>query len=64
MLKAAREFMSKAAMLMRLEEEGMFKFYSADELRELVLVAGFEEPIVRASFGKPAQAIIVGCRRP
>jgi ubiquinone/menaquinone biosynthesis C-methylase UbiE len=64
LLGSARRFADSAAHLYRLEEEGLFQFHSAEGLLDLVSEAGFVEPVVTTSFGDPAQAIIVQCRRP
>lgn len=56
---AATTFLGQAAELFRLQEEGMFRFYEAAELEHLLRRAGFRSVVTRASFGDPAQAIIV-----
>jgi ubiquinone/menaquinone biosynthesis C-methylase UbiE len=63
LLDSARAFLDQAARLFRLEEEGVFRFYDADELTALVTRRGFEAPTVTMSFGDPPQAVVVACRR-
>lgn len=64
LLHDARAFMNKASGLMRLEEEGVFKFWTGEELSELLLQAGFENCSVKNSFGQKPQATIVYCVKP
>ncbi len=63
LVEAARAFVNSAAGLFRLEEEGQFRFYEADDLVDLVQSAGFDECQVSRSFGDPPQAVVVRCRR-
>lgn len=63
-LEQARRFLDHASALLRLEEEGVWRFYSADELTTLALAAGFEEPLVERGFGEPAQAIVLRVSKP
>lgn len=64
LLDSLRDFLSHASELMRLEEEGVFKFYDGAELVAALARRGFESPRVVMSFGDPPQAVIVVCRRP
>jgi len=58
-----RAFLSSAAFLLTLAEEGQFAFFSRDELRHLVERAGFRRVESFEAFGSPAQAnVIVGYR--
>jgi hypothetical protein len=61
MLDSARSLLGSAAELLRLEEEGMFRFYNADGLAELVLTAGFREAEIHEAFGTPPQAVVIRC---
>ncbi len=58
-----RWFLSDAAKLLDLEEEGRFRFWDADELTELVEAAGFEQVRSESSFGDPPQAVVISAIR-
>lgn len=58
-----RWFLSDAAKLLDLEEEGRFRFWDADELVELVEAAGFDQVKSEPSFGEPPQAVVVSAIR-
>ena len=64
LLDGARAFMGDASDLMRMEEEGLFCFFSGDELAEAVQRAGFVDPEIHRGFGDAPQAVIVRCTRP
>ena len=64
LISAARDFSNHAADLLRFEEEGVFTFWSGDELTHLVQQAGFIQVEACASFGTPGQAVIVTGRKP
>jgi SAM-dependent methyltransferase len=64
LLTAARGFLNKAAELMRHEKEGLFCFYTAEQLSSLVRRAGFTHVRIRQAYGNPPQAIVVSCRKP
>jgi len=64
LLEGARRFMGDASDLMRMEEEGLFRFFGGHELADLVGRAGFVEPEIHRGFGDPPQAVVVRCRRP
>ena len=64
LISALREFLNSAANLMRLEEEGVFKFWNARELTDLIVSAGFMAAEAKMSMGSSLQAVIVGCRNP
>jgi ubiquinone/menaquinone biosynthesis C-methylase UbiE len=57
-LASAQSFMNLAASLFDLEEEKVFKFYTAGELVALLEQANFKEINIYESFGDPPQAII------
>jgi ubiquinone/menaquinone biosynthesis C-methylase UbiE len=60
----ARSMLNEAAGLFELEEDGFFRFYTAEELRNLLSGAGFVEITVFPSMGDPPQAhIAVGGKR-
>ena len=58
-LTAARTMLNEAASLFQLEEDGYFKFYSGEELSEMMSGAGFADIQIHSSMGHPPQAIIV-----
>ena len=58
LLVALREFADKSSKLVHLEEEGSFKFFSADEMSQLLMTAGFEDVETRLSCGDPPLAVI------
>ena len=55
---ATRAFLDQAAELLRLEEEGVFRFYDASELEATLRRAGFDHVGVETGFGSPSQAVI------
>jgi SAM-dependent methyltransferase len=59
-----RRFLNDAVRLLDLEEQGLFRFWDADELVELVEKAGFAEVEAIAAFGDPPQAVVVSALRP
>ena len=63
LLDSLREFASILGSLMELEDEGKFRFFAADELKETVCAAGFADAAVRESFGTPPTAAIVRARK-
>jgi ubiquinone/menaquinone biosynthesis C-methylase UbiE len=62
-LASAQSFMNLAASLFDLEEEMVFKFYTAEELQTLAERAGFQDIEVYGSFGDPPQALIAVARK-
>jgi ubiquinone/menaquinone biosynthesis C-methylase UbiE/dienelactone hydrolase len=62
-LDELRAYTSSAAFLLRLTEEQTFKFFPADQLRDMLGQAGFREIAIRPSFGHPPQAhVAVGLK--
>jgi len=62
-IRDLRSFLSSAAFLLTLAEEGQFAFFTRDELRHLVERAGFRRVETFEAFGNPPQAYItVGYR--
>ncbi len=55
---AADAMLNEAAALFELEEEGHFRFYTAEELSAMLIAAGFTDVRVRPSLGTPPQAYI------
>ena len=62
-LNDLREYANSAAFLLRLAEEGTFRFFSARQLGDLLRNAGFRDVTVHASFGEPAQAYVATGRK-
>ena len=60
----AQNFLNDAARILQLEESGIFRFWEAAELRDLVSNAGFSDVEVTTSLGNPPQALIVSATRP
>ena len=60
----AQNFLNDAAKILQLEESGMFRFWEAADLRDLVSNAGFADVEVTNSLGSPPQALIVSATRP
>jgi hypothetical protein len=56
---AARRYLNQASRLLDLEESGVFRFWDADELSELIDQTGFEVLETHSSFGEPPQAIVI-----
>ena len=63
-LNAARIMLNEAAGLFELEEDGFFRFYTAEELQQLVESAGFTQTEVVTSLGTPPQAVILSALKP
>ncbi len=63
-LSAARAMLNEAAALFQLEEDGYFRFYTAEELAARLEAAGFVRPEAAHSLGHPPQAAIVTARKP
>jgi hypothetical protein len=56
--------LNEASSLFQLEEDGYFRFYTAEELRHLVESAGFAVTNVVSSMGNPPQAVILTAYKP
>jgi SAM-dependent methyltransferase len=63
-LDSAQAMLNEAAALFELEEDGLFRFYTADELVSMFEQAGFVGITVHRSLGSPPQAIIVTGEKP
>ena len=63
-LGAARAMLNEAAALFQLEEDGYFRFYTAEELAARLEAAGFVHPETAYSLGRPPQVVIVTARKP
>ncbi len=63
-MTGARQMLSEAAALFELEEEGLFKFYSQQELVAIVEAAGFSVSATSLGLGIPPQAVIVVAEKP
>jgi ubiquinone/menaquinone biosynthesis C-methylase UbiE/pimeloyl-ACP methyl ester carboxylesterase len=55
-LSGALAMLNEAASLFELEEDGIFTFFTAEELRELLRGAGFSKITVQPGMGNPPQA--------
>jgi ubiquinone/menaquinone biosynthesis C-methylase UbiE/dienelactone hydrolase len=62
-VNGARAMLNEAAGLFELEEDGFFKFYTPEELRDLLSGAGFGEIRVFPSMGTPPQAYIATAKK-
>lgn len=60
----ARAMLNEAASLFELAEEGLFRFFTGEELAALLRSAGFEEVTVEPALGSPPQAFIARGRKP
>lgn len=58
LITSARVMLQSDNGLVRLVQEGRFRFYGADELEAVVCSAGFEDVEVHGGFGKPHQAVV------
>jgi SAM-dependent methyltransferase len=61
LLASTRAYAESAAELLRLEEEGHFRFYDGPELAAVMLRRGFRAPRISQSWGTPPQATLVEC---
>jgi hypothetical protein len=57
-LDELRAYTSSAAFLLRLTDEQTFRFFTPEQLRQLLEQAGFRSVEVRPSFGDPPQAYV------
>jgi ubiquinone/menaquinone biosynthesis C-methylase UbiE len=62
-LGGARAMLNEAASLFELEEDGFFKFYTSEELKDMLSATGFVDITVLASMGNPPQALIAIARK-
>lgn len=63
-LDSAQAMLNEAAALFELEEDGLFRFYTGDELAAMLGETGFTDITVHRSLGSPPQAIIVTGEKP
>jgi ubiquinone/menaquinone biosynthesis C-methylase UbiE len=63
-LASAQAMLNEAAALFELEEDGLFRFYTGDELAAMLEETGFTNITLHRSLGTPPQAIIVTGERP
>jgi ubiquinone/menaquinone biosynthesis C-methylase UbiE len=59
-----RNFLNDASKLLDLEEQGAFRFWSAEDLSHAVANAGFVRITTLEGLGNPPQGVIVGATRP
>jgi ubiquinone/menaquinone biosynthesis C-methylase UbiE/dienelactone hydrolase len=57
-MRAVQIYINSAAYLLDLEEEKVFRFYNADELKELLACSRFKNIQLHETFGQPAQGVI------
>jgi ubiquinone/menaquinone biosynthesis C-methylase UbiE len=62
-LSAARHMLNEVASLFSLEEDGYFRFFSAEELKQLLKRNGFIEIEAHPALGTPPQAWVVAARK-
>jgi ubiquinone/menaquinone biosynthesis C-methylase UbiE len=62
-LNGALTMLNEAASLYELEEDGLFKFYTADELYNLLATAGFQRIEIQPGMGTPPQAYMALARK-
>jgi ubiquinone/menaquinone biosynthesis C-methylase UbiE len=63
-LDAVRSYINDAAKLLDLACDGVFRFYDAGELSELLWAAGFRKVRTGTAFGDPGQAVMAWGERP
>ena len=63
LLASLREFSSFIGTLIELEDNGRFKFFSTNELKDLMNETGFSNIAVKESLGNPSTAIIVSAEK-
>ena len=63
-LTSARAMLNEAASLLQLEEDGLFRFYTGDDLACMMRGAGFTDIKINMSMGNPPQAVIVTGMKP
>jgi ubiquinone/menaquinone biosynthesis C-methylase UbiE len=63
LLASLREFSSFICTLIELEDNGRFKFFATNELKDLMYEAGFNNIRVTESLGNPPTAIIVNAEK-
>ncbi|MCO4769315.1 MAG: methyltransferase domain-containing protein [Deltaproteobacteria bacterium] len=56
--ESAHKFIDQAAELLRLEEEGVFRFYDQAELEDTLRRSGFTGVHSETGFGDPSQAVV------
>ena len=64
LLDELRAYTSAAAFLLRLTEEGTFRFFTAEQLRGLMEGAGLVDVHLRECFGDPVQAYVASGKLP
>ena len=62
-LSGALAMLNEAASLFELEEDGLFRFFSSEELGEMLLQAGFRDISIYPAMGTPPQALIATGRK-
>lgn len=64
LVRAVRSYMSSAAWILRLAEQGRLQLFTPDQLRDLFTTAGFRIDSVERCFGEPRRAVLVRARKP
>jgi ubiquinone/menaquinone biosynthesis C-methylase UbiE len=62
-IESAREYVSSAAFLVRLVEEGHFSFFTEGEMIQMLQRSGFKKVKSHKSFGNPPQAFVLTALR-
>ncbi len=62
-VSGARAMLNEAASLFELEEDGFFRFYTLEELKDLLADAGFVDVTGLSSMGDPPQACIAVAKK-
>ncbi len=63
LLQAVRDYANSAAALLRFGEDGAFRFFTEEELRQMVVSAGFCDINFVKSFGDPPQVIVCSAKK-
>jgi ubiquinone/menaquinone biosynthesis C-methylase UbiE len=63
MAGSLQRFINDAARLLDFEERGLFQFWSAPELGEMLGAAGFRDVTIESAFGDPPQALVARAMR-
>ncbi len=62
-VSGARAMLNEAASLFELEEDGFFRFYTLEELKDLLADAGFVEVTGAFFHGRPSSGLHRSCKK-